>query len=211
MSWRRVRGKGIAITKVKVNLKGASRMRHSRTAMSLRGRTTAGLGLLRRFFGSARVGAPAETPAATHRVGALLARLQGCEASGAQALTKLALETALTTVSTVFLALDVRAHCYKAVPLAPILGSGAAPVKAGMGRILRRLQASRRWHFPQLDAGDLLAALLMKPRVQHAGAETPRIRNTKKARTLEEVRADFHESLHSVSLTDFRTAYFAKI
>ena len=81
----------------------------------------------RRFLGSTRIGAPAETPAAVG-VGALLARTQGCEASRAQALTKLALETALTTVSTVFLALDVRAHRYKGVPLAPILGVGAAPV-----------------------------------------------------------------------------------
>ena len=176
MSWRRVRGKGPAITKVKVNLKGTTRMRHSRTAMSLRGRTTAGLGLLRRFLGSARVRAAAETPVAV-RVRALLARTQRCAAFGAHAHAKLALETALATVSTLLLALHVRAHCHKAVPLAPHLGSGAAPVKAGVGRIFRRLQALRQWHFRQLDVRELLAALLMKPaRVQHAPPE----RNKKK-------------------------------
>lgn len=150
MSWRWVAGKGLAITKVKVNLKGTTRMRHSRSAMRHRGRTTtAGLGLLRRFLGSARVRAAAETPVAV-RVRALLARTQRCAAFGAHAHAKLALETALATVSTLLLALHVRAHCHKAVPLAPHLGSGAAPVKAGVGRIFRRLQASRERHVRQL-------------------------------------------------------------
>ena len=87
-------------------------------------------------------------------VEALLARTQGCAASGTQAHAKLALEPALAAVSTFRLVLDVRAHCYKAVPLAPHLGSGAAPVETGVGRILRRLQASRQWHFQQLVVRD---------------------------------------------------------
>ena len=65
---------------------------------------------LRRVLGRARVGTPVGTPAAL-RVRALLARMQRCAASGAQARAKLALETALSTVSTVLLALNVRAHC----------------------------------------------------------------------------------------------------
>ncbi len=60
-------------------------------------------------------------------------------ASGAQAHAKLTLETALATVTTLLLALDVRVHRYKGVPLAPILGVGAAPVQAGVGRKFRRL------------------------------------------------------------------------
>jgi hypothetical protein len=154
VSWGRVLCKGVAVTKVKENLKGTTRMRHSRSATRLRGRTTTrGTGLLRRFLGSDRVGAPAETPAAI-RVRALLARTQGGAASGTQAHAKLALEPALAAVSTIRLVLDVRAHCYKAVPLAPHLGSGAAPVETGVGRILRRLQASRQWHFQQLVVRD---------------------------------------------------------
>ena len=149
MRWRRILGKGSTIAKVKENLKGATRKGHR-----LRRRTmTAGLGHSRRFLGSTRIGAPAETPAAVG-VGALLARTQECAASGTQAHAKLALEPAFAAVSTLHLVLDVRAHCYKAVPLAPHLGSGAAPVETGVGRIFRGLQASCEWHFRQLQVRD---------------------------------------------------------
>jgi hypothetical protein len=58
------------------------------------------------------------------------------------------------------------------------------------------------------DEPSALAAILMKARARTA--RTPPTNQKKNTRFFIKVRADFHESLHSVSLTDLRTVYFGK-
>jgi hypothetical protein len=138
--------------------------------------------------------------------------MQRCAASGAQARAKLAQETALLTVSTMLLALNVRAHCYDAIPLAPVLGIGAATVQAGVGRKFRSVTEGFKLFVSGIPA-DKYAPCVESSRAYESRQCARNARNTRScntvstehgeshARTNSKVRADFCELLGKSAFT----------